>query len=132
MIQFRTRISYIVLYSNIVLKRDDLVISIIGFNCLRMSYRYLKNVFPKADETILLDILEQSDNNVQKASEKLIELGYEKRSPMGPAKSSYRKKPDEQVSFCRYHKQRIKRIYHSYCFIYRLAQNNRRQHLLRG
>ncbi|XP_046467738.1 uncharacterized protein [Neodiprion pinetum] len=58
--------------------------------------KYLKNVFPKADETILLDILEQSDNNVQKASEKLIELGYEKRSPTGPSKPSLKKQTDEQ------------------------------------
>ncbi|XP_046736374.1 uncharacterized protein LOC124405488 isoform X2 [Diprion similis] len=62
----------------------------------KMKLRYLKNVFPKADETILLDILEQSDNNVQKASEKLIELGYEKRSPTGPSKSSLKKQTDEQ------------------------------------
>lgn len=38
------------------------------------------------EETLLLDILEQSDNNVQKASEKLIEQGYEKRNPTGPSK----------------------------------------------
>ncbi|XP_046467734.1 uncharacterized protein [Neodiprion pinetum] len=62
----------------------------------KMKLRYLKNVFPKADETILLDILEQSDNNVQKASEKLIELGYEKRSPTGPSKPSLKKQTDEQ------------------------------------
>lgn len=59
-------------------------------------YRYLKNVFPKADETILLDILEQSDNNVQKASEKLIDLGYEKRNPTLPAKALAKKKEEEQ------------------------------------
>lgn len=60
-------------------------------------YRYLKNVFPKVDETILLDILEQSDNNVQKASERLIDLGYEKRNPTLPAKAIARKKEEEQV-----------------------------------
>ncbi|XP_012259954.2 uncharacterized protein LOC105688341 isoform X3 [Athalia rosae] len=58
--------------------------------------KYLKNVFPKADETILLDILEQSDNNVQKASEKLIELGYEKRNPTGPSQSLLKQKSAEQ------------------------------------
>jgi len=60
-------------------------------------HRYLKNVFPKVDETILLDILEQSDNNVQKASEKLIGLGYEKRNPTLPAKALAKKKEEEQV-----------------------------------
>ncbi|XP_012259953.2 uncharacterized protein LOC105688341 isoform X2 [Athalia rosae] len=62
----------------------------------KMKLRYLKNVFPKADETILLDILEQSDNNVQKASEKLIELGYEKRNPTGPSQSLLKQKSAEQ------------------------------------
>ncbi|XP_044588136.1 uncharacterized protein LOC123267530 isoform X3 [Cotesia glomerata] len=56
--------------------------------------KYLKNVFPKVDETLLLDILEQSDNNVQKASEKLIEQGYEKKNPTGPSKSLIRPKED--------------------------------------
>lgn len=60
-------------------------------------YRYLKNVFPKVDETILLDVLEQSDNNVQKASEKLIELGYEKRNPTLPARALIKKKEEEEV-----------------------------------
>ncbi|XP_050584838.1 uncharacterized protein LOC126919531 isoform X3 [Bombus affinis] len=58
--------------------------------------KYLKNVFPKVEETMLLDILEQSDNNVQKASEKLIDLGYEKRNPTAP--KSLRKKEEEQVN----------------------------------
>lgn len=60
-------------------------------------YRYLKNVFPKVEETMLLDILEQSDNNVQKASEKLIDLGYEKRNPTAP--KSLRRKEEEQVIY---------------------------------
>ncbi|XP_044588135.1 uncharacterized protein LOC123267530 isoform X2 [Cotesia glomerata] len=60
----------------------------------KMKLRYLKNVFPKVDETLLLDILEQSDNNVQKASEKLIEQGYEKKNPTGPSKSLIRPKED--------------------------------------
>ncbi|XP_071862077.1 uncharacterized protein isoform X3 [Bombus fervidus] len=58
--------------------------------------KYLKNVFPKVEETMLLDILEQSDNNVQKASEKLIDLGYEKRNPTAP--KSLRRKEEEQIN----------------------------------
>lgn len=61
-------------------------------------YRYLKNVFPKVEETMLLDILEQSDNNVQKASEKLIDLGYEKRNPTAP-RSQAKRKEEEQVTY---------------------------------
>lgn len=49
---------------------------------------------------MLLDILEQSDNNVQKASEKLIDLGYEKRNPTAP--KSLRKKEEEQVIYYTY------------------------------
>ncbi|XP_043683018.1 uncharacterized protein LOC122636135 isoform X3 [Vespula pensylvanica] len=58
--------------------------------------KYLKNVFPKVDETMLLDILEQSENNVQKASEKLIDLGYEKRNLTAPNKSLNKKKDKDQ------------------------------------
>ncbi|XP_034196340.1 uncharacterized protein LOC117611938 isoform X1 [Osmia lignaria lignaria] len=62
----------------------------------KMKLRYLKNVFPKVEETMLLDILEQSDNNVQKASEKLIDLGYEKRNPTAP-RSQAKRKEEEQM-----------------------------------
>uniref|UniRef100_A0A1B0G1Y6 CUE domain-containing protein n=1 Tax=Glossina morsitans morsitans TaxID=37546 RepID=A0A1B0G1Y6_GLOMM len=46
----------------------------------------MKTIFPKADETLLLDILANADNNVQKASEKLISLGYTKRDFTPPPK----------------------------------------------
>lgn len=52
--------------------------------------KYLKNVFPKADETLLLDILANSDNNVQKASEKLVSMGYTKRDMLAAPKLSSR------------------------------------------
>ncbi|XP_068975141.1 uncharacterized protein [Bombus flavifrons] len=65
-------------------------------NSPKIKLRYLKNVFPKVEETMLLDILEQSDNNVQKASEKLIDLGYEKRNPTAP--KSLRRKEEEQIN----------------------------------
>ncbi|XP_029667437.1 uncharacterized protein LOC115238063 isoform X5 [Formica exsecta] len=67
-------------------------------NSPKMKLRYLKSIFPKVDETILLDILEQSDNNVQKASEKLIDLGYEKRNTTFPAKAVAKKKEEEQIN----------------------------------
>ncbi|XP_014213145.1 uncharacterized protein LOC106642789 isoform X3 [Copidosoma floridanum] len=54
--------------------------------------KYLKNVFPTVDEYILLDNLEQCENNVQKATDKLLELGYEKRCPTAPSRSSIKKK----------------------------------------
>lgn len=46
--------------------------------------RYLKSIHPKADEEVLLDILATTENNVQKASEKLSNMGYEKRDTTAP------------------------------------------------
>ncbi|XP_055909686.1 uncharacterized protein LOC129944349 isoform X1 [Eupeodes corollae] len=56
----------------------------------KMKLRYMKNIFPKADETLLLDILANSDNNVQKASETLIAMGYVKRDVAPPPKLTNR------------------------------------------
>ncbi|KAJ9583322.1 hypothetical protein L9F63_022339 [Diploptera punctata] len=61
----------------------------------KMKLRYLKSVFPKAEETLLLDILSNSDNNVQKATEKLIVMGFEKRDTP-PPKLTLKKKEDEK------------------------------------
>ncbi|XP_036335605.1 uncharacterized protein LOC118745997 isoform X1 [Rhagoletis pomonella] len=55
----------------------------------KMKLRYLKTIFPKADEMVLLDILASSDNNVQTASEKLISMGYTKRDFI-PPKTTHR------------------------------------------
>lgn len=38
----------------------------------------MKNLFPKADETLLLDVLANSENNIHTTSEKLENLGYTK------------------------------------------------------
>ncbi|XP_068618637.1 uncharacterized protein [Battus philenor] len=45
----------------------------------KMKLKYLKSVFPKAEETLILDILANKDNNVQKASEELIGMGFVKK-----------------------------------------------------
>lgn len=50
----------------------------------------MKNIFPKADEMLLLDILANADNNVQFASEKLISLGYVKRDMQQPHRPNNR------------------------------------------
>ncbi|XP_067013924.2 uncharacterized protein [Anabrus simplex] len=57
--------------------------------------KYLKSVFPKVDETLLLDILSNSDNNVQKATEKLLTMGFEKRDTP-PPRLTLRRKEEEQ------------------------------------
>ncbi|XP_067643070.1 uncharacterized protein [Eurosta solidaginis] len=55
----------------------------------KMKLRYMKTIFPKADEMLILDILASSDNNVQTASEKLISMGYTKRDFI-PPKTTHR------------------------------------------
>lgn len=64
--------------------------------------RYLKSVFPKVEETLLLDILSNSDNNVQKATEKLIAMGFEKRDTP-PPRLTLRKKEEEQQKVIQEH-----------------------------
>ncbi|XP_034107782.1 uncharacterized protein LOC117570337 isoform X5 [Drosophila albomicans] len=56
----------------------------------KMKLRYMKNIFPKADEMLLLDTLANADNNVQFASEKLISLGYTKREMQLPHRPNNR------------------------------------------
>lgn len=63
-------------------------------------FRYLKSIYPKAEETFLLDILANADNNVQKASEKLNSMGYEKRDTTAPKQTNRNK--EEQVMKERY------------------------------
>lgn len=41
--------------------------------------KYLKGIFPKVEPTIILDILTQCNYNVKDASEKLVEMGHEKK-----------------------------------------------------
>ena len=62
--------------------------------------RYLKNVYPSAEETFLLDLLSGCDNNVQEASERLSELGYAKRDTPVPGSKSLAKKdkPSDVIS----------------------------------
>ncbi|XP_069679129.1 uncharacterized protein [Periplaneta americana] len=69
----------------------------------KMKLRYLKSVFPKAEETLLLDILSNSDNNVQKATEKLIAMGFEKRDTP-PPRLTLRKKEEEQQKLAQEHR----------------------------
>jgi len=44
-----------------------------------LDCRYLKSVFPTVEEYLLLDVLSNSDNNVQKATDRLVKMGYVKR-----------------------------------------------------
>ncbi|XP_065162594.1 uncharacterized protein [Atheta coriaria] len=41
--------------------------------------KYMKSLFPQAEETIILDVLTSNDNNIQKASDTLKEMGFSKK-----------------------------------------------------
>jgi len=51
--------------------------------------RYLKSVFPTVEEYLLLDVLSNSDNNVQKAADRLVKMGYVKRDTPSKTTQSY-------------------------------------------
>merc|ERR1719513_238920 len=64
----------------------------------KMKLRYLKSVFPTVEEYLLLDVLANSDNNVQKAADKLVKMGYVKReTPAGPRLHA-KKKEEERLA----------------------------------
>ena len=54
--------------------------------------RYMKSIFPKAEETLILDVLANADNNVQTASQQLLKMGYDKREQPVPQRSSASRK----------------------------------------
>ncbi|CAH2985122.1 unnamed protein product [Chilo suppressalis] len=50
----------------------------------KMKLKYLKSIFPKAEETLILDVLANKDNNVQLASEELLSMGFPRKEPVVP------------------------------------------------
>lgn len=56
----------------------------------------MKSIFPQVEETVLLDVLGNNENNVQKASEALKEMGFEKREMKLPKSKKIEPKPVEQ------------------------------------
>ncbi|KAF5303696.1 hypothetical protein FQR65_LT00840 [Abscondita terminalis] len=55
--------------------------------------KYMKFIFPKAEETMILDILSCNDNNIQKASDILKEMGYVKRENGKPVRTIIKPEP---------------------------------------
>jgi len=58
----------------------------------------LKSVFPTVEEYLLLDVLSNSDNNVQKAAERLVKMGYVKRDTPSAPRLHARKKEEERLA----------------------------------
>ncbi|XP_024085586.1 uncharacterized protein LOC112128050, partial [Cimex lectularius] len=63
----------------------------------KMKLRYLKSVFPVVEETILLDTLCNSDNNVTHATERLLHLGFNKKDTPPPRVSLKKKEQPDDV-----------------------------------
>ena len=57
----------------------------------------MKSIFPKAEETVILDILSNNDNNIQKTSDVLKEMGFERRDPVKVLKQQVDTKLEENT-----------------------------------
>jgi len=64
----------------------------------KMKLRYLKSVFPTVEEYLLLDVLANSENNVQKASDRLVKMGYVKRDAPSAPRLHAKKKAEERLA----------------------------------
>merc|ERR1712088_915164 len=64
----------------------------------KMKLRYLKSVFPTVEEYLLLDVLSNSDNNVQKAADKLVKMGYVKRDAPSAPRLHAKKREEERLA----------------------------------
>lgn len=49
------------------------------------SCRYMKSIFPQAEETIILETLYSNENNIQKTGEILKDMGYQKKDTVKAA-----------------------------------------------
>lgn len=52
----------------------------------------MKSIFPNADETIILECLQNNENSIQKTSERLGEMGYSKKEIVKPVTSNVKTK----------------------------------------
>lgn len=57
----------------------------------------MKNIFPKAEETLILDLLANADNNIQKASDQLISMGYDKKDTSLQKQTQKKKEEKEKA-----------------------------------
>jgi len=64
----------------------------------KMKLRYLKSVFPTVEEYLLLDVLANSENNVQKTSDKLSKMGYVRRETPSAPRLHAKRKEEERLA----------------------------------
>jgi len=60
--------------------------------------RYLKSVFPTVEEYLLLDVLANSENNVQKTADKLSKMGYVRRETPAAPRLHAKRKEEERLA----------------------------------
>ncbi|XP_057661666.1 uncharacterized protein LOC130897093 isoform X6 [Diorhabda carinulata] len=58
--------------------------------------KYMKSIFPQADEMIILDILQNNDSNIQKTSEILKDMGYVRKDTVKIAQQKLEAKKEEE------------------------------------
>merc|ERR1711988_1454637 len=63
-----------------------------------VDQRYLKSVFPTVEEYLLLDVLANSENNVQKTSDKLSKMGYVRRETPSAPRLHAKRKEEERLA----------------------------------
>jgi uncharacterized membrane-anchored protein YhcB (DUF1043 family) len=59
---------------------------------LMKNCRYMKSIFPQAEETVILEVLYSNENNIQKASEILIDMGFNRKDPVKAAQQKLQTK----------------------------------------
>jgi len=62
------------------------------------NIRYLKSVFPTVEEYLLLDVLANSENNVQKTADKLSKMGYVRRETPAAPRLHAKRKEEERLA----------------------------------
>lgn len=60
------------------------------------SCRYMKSVFPQADETVILDVLQNNENNIQKTTDVLKEMGFNRKDTVKIAQQIAKAKKEEK------------------------------------
>ncbi|KAJ8919882.1 hypothetical protein NQ315_006411 [Exocentrus adspersus] len=62
----------------------------------KLKLRYMKSIFPQADETLILEVLQNQENNIQKATDALKEMGYSKKDTVKVAQQKMEAKKEEK------------------------------------
>ncbi|XP_028150742.1 uncharacterized protein LOC114344088 isoform X4 [Diabrotica virgifera virgifera] len=58
--------------------------------------KYMKSIFPRADEMIILDVLQGNENNIQKTSEVLKDMGFERKDTVKVAQQKLDAKREQE------------------------------------